>query len=442
MMPFMINGERTRPNAVPGWVTVPLVTALFTVSAGYAAQAADGAADSAAAECNPASVTVTAPAAGAVLAAGPLILAGTTGAGGSTVIWTVRDGAGAAISSGSTVSAADADGTFTAPLALATGSYTVELRAGAAPDDTCPASTAALEVAAGGAPRWAAGAAGEGVPDGSFAAWRGSPVPMAGTWANSNDGQLALWPLHGEYAAWTGDLDIAIGAIDRDAGETWAAAAQGAYDQRWSQSLQEMARLWSGRPGTLYIRFAHEFNGNWYPWSVPSGSVGDFIAAWQRFRALQQQFAPAAKLVFAPNSETAGDFGTDWREAYPGPGQADVVSTSYFNAWPFTRTSAEFHDLALRYDQFGGPRGIQRHLEFARSVGLPFAVSEWSNYIDSGDTTAWIEQMYGFFNANAGTGPGQVRYEILFNELRDGNGFAVFPETNLPNSARAYADLW
>lgn len=436
-MPRMLNGNRRRPLSLTRWVTVPAVAALLMVTAGPAASAAEGAA---AAGCT-GPVTVTAPAAGAVLGAGPVVLAGTTGAGGSTVIWTVRDAAGAPIGSGSTVSAQDGAGTFTAPLTLPPGSYTVDLRAGAAPDDTCPVSTAALQVG-GGAPRWVAGAAGEGVPDGSFEAWRGSSVPMAGTWANNNEGQVALWPLHGEYASWTGDLDIAIGALDRDAGETWAAAAQGAYDERWSQSLQEMARLWSGHPGTLYIRFAHEFNGNWYPWSVPSDSVGDFIAAWHRFRALQQQFAPATKLVFAPNSESAGDFGMDWRLAYPGDGQADQVSTSYFNAWPFTRTSAEFHELALRYDQFGGPRGIQRHLEFARSVGLPFAVSEWSNYIDSGDTTAWIEQMYGFFNANAGTGPGQIRYEILFNELRDGNGFAVFPETNLPNSARAYSDLW
>ena len=45
-------------------------------------------------------------------------------------------------------------------------------------------------------------------------------------------------------------------------------------------------------------------------------------------------------------------------------------------------------------------------------------------------------------NANAGSGPGQVRYEILFNELRDDNAFGVFPETRMPDSARVYAELW
>ena len=296
--------------------------------------------------------------------------------------------------------------------------------------------------AADGPPRWASGASGGGVVDGSFAAWRGSAVPIAGTWADNNDGQLELWPLHDEYAAWTGDLEIAIGAIDGDEGETWAAAAQGAYDQRWSQSLQEAARLWSGHTGTLYLRFAHEFNGHWYPWSVTAASAGDFIAAWHRFRALQQQYFPASKLVFAPNSGSSGDFGMDWRQAFPGPGQVDVLSTSYFNFWPQVQTAEQFQDLALRYDDFGGPRGIQRHLEFARSVGLPFAVSEWGNHEGSGDGTAWMEQMHAFFAANAGTGPGQLLYEILFNVDMDGNRYAVFPETNMPVTARAYADLW
>jgi hypothetical protein len=297
-------------------------------------------------------------------------------------------------------------------------------------------------MAAEGTPRWSAGASGEGVADGSFAAWRGSPVPMAGTWADSNEGQLELWSLHDEFAAWTGDLEIAIGAIDGDAGETWSAAAQGAYDHRWAQSLQEAARLWSGHSGTLYLRFAHEFNGYWYPWSVTAASAGDFIAAWHRFRALQQQIFPASKLVFAPNSSTADEFGMDWRQTFPGPGQVDVLSTSYFNFGPGVQTVEQFQELALRYDQFGGPHGIQRHLEFARSVGLPFAVSEWGNHVHSGDATVWIEQMHAFFAANAGTGPGQLLYEIFFNVDMDGNGYAVFPTTNMPNSARAYADLW
>ena len=35
-----------------------------------------------------------------------------------------------------------------------------------------------------------------------------------------------------------------------------------------AQHVGDLADAWKGRPGTLYIRFAHEFNGEWYPWSV------------------------------------------------------------------------------------------------------------------------------------------------------------------------------
>ncbi|WP_222262177.1 Gmad2 immunoglobulin-like domain-containing protein [Modestobacter marinus] len=425
---------RDRP-AVRGVVAATVGTLLAVTGCGA------GNGDTVAAACLPA-VTVTAPAADAVLGAGPVTLAGTTTTGDSTVLWSVRDGGGTEISTGSTAEVAG-DGTFTVPLALAEGSYSAALWAVTGSDTAaggCPVTTQALQVAAGGAPRWGAGASGAGVPDGSFAAWRGSPVTIAGTWANTAAGQLKLWPLHGEYAGWTGDLEIAIGAIEKE--ETWAQAAQGAYDQRWTQSLQEAARLWAGRPGTLYLRFAHEFNGDWYPWSVTPASLADFKTGWQRFRALQQQHFPAAKLVFSPNSETMDEFGMDWRQAFPGPGQVDVISTTYYNSWFFTDTVDGFRHRALDYNAWGGPRGPQRFLEFARSVGLPLALSEWGVYAPHGDSTTWMEQMYGFLNANAGSGPGQVLYEIFFNEVQDNNGFAVFPDTKVPNSAATYCRLW
>ncbi|MGY2078768.1 hypothetical protein ACI79A_02525 [Modestobacter sp. SYSU DS0657] len=267
-------------------------------------------------------------------------------------------------------------------------------------------------------------------------------MAIGGTWADSGAGQLALWQLQpgGEYGAWTGDLEIAVGAIDR--GETWAEASRGAYDARWSRSLRLMAELWGDRGGTLYIRFAHEFNGDWYPWSVGFSEVDDFQAAWHRFRALQLVEFPSARLVFAPNSTSVGRFGSDWREAFPGPGQVDVVSVSYFNGWPYVDSVEAFQQLAVSQDQFGGPRGIEQHREFARSVGLPFAVSEWANHAQFGDSSPWVEQMYGFFNAHAGTGAGQVLYEIAFNAVRDGNAFGMYPETRTPLAAAAYRRLW
>ncbi len=81
---------------------------------------------------------------------------------------------------------------------------------------------------------WLSGASqyGAEVANGQFASWRGEPTPIATTWSDAtvND-QIYQWPLEMGYKNWTGDLDLAVGAIY--SGESWAAAASGAYDARY-----------------------------------------------------------------------------------------------------------------------------------------------------------------------------------------------------------------
>ncbi len=289
---------------------------------------------------------------------------------------------------------------------------------------------------------WISGAAGTGVADGEFEEWRGSPVRIASTWADAEpELQLELFQLRegAEYGDWQEDLDIAIGAIGED--ESWAEAAAGEYDRRWRASLRELERLWRDRPGTLYIRFAHEMNGDWYPWSVTAEERDDFVTAWRRFRELQQEVFPESRLVFCLTRESVGS-GIDWRETFPGAQHVDVVSMSFFNHDVDSADVDGFWERALSRDDTGAPAGIQGFSDFARSVGLPFAVSEWGPHAAFGDGRTYTEQMYQWFRANAGTGPGQLLYEVLFNVERDDNPFAVFPVTNVPEAAEAYQRLW
>jgi hypothetical protein len=378
---------------------------------------------------------------------GPFFAAGTVAGDDRILRWSVENADGRRVARDEVFSGTDGRaGTYTVPLDLAEGAYTLVLRPGTGPGSSsdCPATARSsfTVVPESVGPTWLSGASGDAVSDGEFAPWRGTEVPIAGTWADSNRGQRALWQLQpdGQYGDWPGSLEIAIGAID--AGETWAAAAQGAYDDRWRSSLRGMARLWGDRPGRLYIRLAHEFNGDWYPWSVTGASREDFVTAWRRFRVLQLEEFPGAALVFAPNCETPGSNQLDWREAFPGPEYVDVMSVSYFNGYPWIDTAEAFQDVAMRVDHMGAPRGIQRHLEFARSVGLPFAVSEWNTDAAFGDSPGFMQQMDQFFRANAGAGPGQLLYEILFNVLREDNRFALMPETRAPLGAEAYRRLW
>lgn len=289
------------------------------------------------------------------------------------------------------------------------------------------------------------GAAGDGVPDGSFGAWRGSPVPIAGTWVDTLEASTEVWAvLKGfEYGSWQGDLDIATGGIWQSNGETWAAAATGAYDARWRKGLTALATAWAGRPGTMHIRFAHEFNGDWVPWKVPSSQTSSFIAAWKRYRALQKEILPKAKLVFCPNVDSSTSLSLDWRNAFPGAAYVDEMSVDSYNDWPYVNTASAFTSKINMTDPHGAPAGIEKHRLFAASVGLPLAISEWSSNSSDGDGDNYMKLFHDWVASHAGTGAGQVPYEIIFNVGYFNNGlYQVFPNTLMPKAAAAYAAVF
>lgn len=312
----------------------------------------------------------------------------------------------------------------------------------AKPRPTTPAPSSEPTGAASATPApaatWLSGASGDLTPTGEFGDWRGDPVGIAGTWADDNKNMVQFYNLQpgGAYADWQADLDIAIGAIGD--GETWAAAATGAYDDRWTESLEKLKAARASSPGQTFIRFAHEMNGNWYPWKVTADNYQDFDTAWARFRALQQQIYPESKLVFNVNRESV-DTGMDWRNFFPGGDQVDVLSVDYYNQYPYVANSAEWDSAIQETDKWGAPKGLAQHLAFAKSVGLPFAISEWSGNADNGDSPMFVDELLGFVQANAGTGPGQIEYEILFNVPQDDGRWLLTGEgARMPASADAY----
>jgi hypothetical protein len=291
------------------------------------------------------------------------------------------------------------------------------------------------------APPWLSGAAGDGVVSGEFGAWRGRDVEIAGTWADDNRSMTALWTLQpgADLADWDKPLDIAVGAIGE--GETWQEAAEGAYDARWRESLTGLRDLWGSRTATLYIRFAHEMNGDWYAWSVDPGEADAFVQAWRRFREMQQEIFPASQLVFCVNRETVGS-DVDWRDLFPGEQYVDLMGVDYYNQHPWVGTDEEWQASIQEVDGAGAPKGLQAHLDFAESVGLPLAVPEWSGNADGGDSPAFIEGMHEFFATRAGDGVGEIVYEIQFNVDVDDRNWLLFGDTRMPESAEAYRRLW
>ena len=296
---------------------------------------------------------------------------------------------------------------------------------------TAPASTA-----------WLSGASGDGAASGAFGAWRGAPITIGGTWNDSLDAQTNQWSIQPslEWGKWNGALDVAVGAIYKTNGETWAAAAAGAYDARWTTALNNIKKYWGTRDqANLYLRFAHEFNGSWTPWNVTGAETASFKTAWIRFHTLQTAILPTAHLVFCPNDGSTAALNLDWRNAFPGAAYVDVLSTDSYNQYPWVNTAAAFTSKINAVDSYGAPVGIEKHRQFAASVGLPFAISEWGTNASMGDAPVFVDSMKNWFASHAGTGAGQLVYEIYFNVVNYNSGvFAIYPTTTQPSAANAY----
>jgi len=287
------------------------------------------------------------------------------------------------------------------------------------------------------------GAAGDGVADGSYERELGRALDLTATWADSDwaSTHLPVLAPGGELAGWTRALDVSVGAFS--AGTTWAQAASGACDERWTTSLQRLAALRAGaetRGGTTYVRFAHEMNGSWYPWSVTPASLADFHTAWRRYRALQRQHFPAGRLVLSLNHNTAG-FDADSAALHPGPGQFDVLGASYYNRYPYLSTAADFAGWLPARDRWGGPAGLEAFRALAAAWGVPLCLPEWSACAEAsgGDAPEFITALHQWLTAHGGSGAGQVLYACQFNVSPGHDGaFTLLPPGRLPLSSAAY----
>jgi hypothetical protein len=302
---------------------------------------------------------------------------------------------------------------------------------------------------------WLSGASGEDVAGGAQGNWRGSPIQIAGTWITAEDlgGTIGA---NREYGNWKGSVDLGLPLIS--GGQTYASCASGACDAGWEKQIQALKAAWTRIPrdGTLFVRLSWEMNGSWYAHKVTGATSGAFTSSWKRFDAIRDRVFPEMKLVFGTSSESSGANNLDWRQAVPGYSEGagevkkyvDVIATDFYNEWwSQTRSAADWNKNLVAVDGKGAPRGLESYRQFAQSVGLPFAISEWSNVASGtssgGDQPSFVQGMYDFVKSNAGTGAGKVIYEIQFNvKMQAGGKFVMGPSTPLPSSSAKYKDLF
>lgn len=97
---------------------------------------------------------------------------------------------------------------------------------------------------------------------------------------------------------------------------------------RWDQQFLAIARTTAAYRGPVYLRFAHEMNGWWYPWAVSQNgnSAAGYVAAWRHVRTLFRAAGAAnAMFVWSPNALTGSAQESPLEAAYPGDAYVDLV---------------------------------------------------------------------------------------------------------------------
>ena len=119
-----------------------------------------------------------------------------------------------------------------------------------------------------------------------------------------------------------------------------AGGLQDVYIRRYARAVRD-----SGVP--VMIRFAHEMNGDWYPWGTAfktnfrrnnGNSPQDYVAMWRRVvQIFRSEGASNAQWVWAPNIQFVNNYNSerdqhhDLATLYPGDAFVDWIGLSVYN---------------------------------------------------------------------------------------------------------------
>jgi hypothetical protein len=157
--------------------------------------------------------------------------------------------------------------------------------------------------------------------------------------------------------------------------------ARGGFDsyvRSWAEGIKSL-----GYP--VAIRFAHEMNGDWYPWSesVNGNRAGDYVKAWRHVHDLfRAAGATNVTWVWSPNVQ--------WDEAapeletlYPGDDYVDWLGLSGYYGTGYFSDYRSFDDI------------FDATIEEVRTFSKrPLVITETGAADDSGRKVEWIKETF------------------------------------------------
>jgi hypothetical protein len=213
---------------------------------------------------------------------------------------------------------------------------------------------------------------------------------------------------------------LSSGAPGVQPGYAPARIAAGDLDGYISRAAREAAAY--GRP--LFVRLAHEMNGDWSPWGVrPGSSPSDYVAMWRHvvgiFRAAG---ALNVRWVWSPNVTGAASV-APFAAYYPGDAWVDEVGLDGYNWGPVK--SSPWLTFAQVF--------LPSYQALTRLTSKPLLITETASTELGGSKAAWISSIGGALASNLP----RVRALIWFDRAQE----ADWPLSSSPASLRSFQAL-
>jgi hypothetical protein len=151
------------------------------------------------------------------------------------------------------------------------------------------------------------------------------------------------------------------------------------YETTWAKQIKAYG-------GPVVLRFAHEMNGSWYPWSAQANgnTASDYVAAWRHLRSVfSAQKVTNVSWSWSPNVPYVGS--TPLSSLYPGDAYVDQVALDGYN-WGATQPWSTWTSF---WDLFSPGVAELRSL-----TDKPLMVGEVGSAERGGDKAAWVRDMF------------------------------------------------
>jgi mannan endo-1,4-beta-mannosidase len=194
--------------------------------------------------------------------------------------------------------------------------------------------------------------------------------------------------------------------------------ANGEYDAYINNWADNMKMFLSGADavyGTtddrrVYLRFAHEMNGNWYPWSASVGNNSpiDYINMWQHVKTIfdgKGMDATRLQWVWSVNNSDVGGFIAE--QFYPGDAYVDWIAVDGYN-WG---TSNNWSSWKTPQQIYSGMIDRLRKL-----TNKPLAITEFASTTAGGGIAGksqWLKDAFDYFATT------KVKMAVSFNQDKE-----------------------